>query len=50
MVGGEKDNSGGIFDDLGGGEWEKEGMGGGLEERLEALLGGVAGGMLTSVR
>ncbi|KIM77234.1 hypothetical protein PILCRDRAFT_12223 [Piloderma croceum F 1598] len=44
---GERDS--GIFDDLGG-EWEKEGMGGGLEERLEALLGGVAGGMLTPVR
>lgn len=28
----------GAFDDVGG-EWEREGMGGGLEERLEALLG-----------
>jgi hypothetical protein len=46
--GGERDS--GVFDNLGG-EWEKEGMGGGLEERLEALLGGVvAGGVLTPVR
>jgi hypothetical protein len=36
---GERDSlGGGVFDDLGG-EWEREGMGGGLEERLEALLG-----------
>jgi len=28
----------GAFDDIGG-EWEREGMGGGLEERLEACLG-----------
>jgi len=35
---------GGVFDDVGG-EWEREGMGGGLEERLEALLGGGTGGV-----
>jgi hypothetical protein len=44
-----------------GGEWEREGMGGGLEERLEALLGsgapaagiplaGGVNGILTPVR
>jgi hypothetical protein len=36
---------GGVFDDVGG-EWEREGMGGGLEERLEALLGGGTGGVV----
>lgn len=35
----------GAFDDVGG-EWEREGMGGGLEERLEAFLG-VPGANLT---
>lgn len=45
------------LDDVGG-EWEREGFGGGLEERLEALLGPAPGmarrasgsGMLTPVR
>lgn len=35
--GGDRDSIG-VLDDVGG-EWEREGMGGGLEERLEALLG-----------
>lgn len=37
---GDRDSMG-VFDDVGG-EWEREGLGSGLEERLEALLG--AGG------
>jgi len=39
------------LDDLGG-EWEREGMGGGLEERLEALLGTppIVNGIMTPVR
>lgn len=32
-----KEPTGGIGDDLGG-EWEREGLGRGLEERLEALM------------
>ena len=32
-----KEPSGGIPDDMGG-EWEREGLGKGLEERLEALM------------
>lgn len=40
LGGGDRDSMG--FDDLGG-EWEREGMGGGLEERLEALLAGGVG-------
>lgn len=43
----------GVFDDLGG-EWQREGMSGGLEERLEALLRpgtevAVMGGIMTPV-
>jgi hypothetical protein len=47
---GDRDSMG-IFDDVGG-EWEREGMGGGLEERLEALLAADAGlnGLTTPVR
>jgi len=47
---GDRDSIG-ILDDLGG-EWVREGMGGGLEERLEALLGIGVGGrtLLTPVR
>jgi hypothetical protein len=47
---GERDSIG-VLDDLGG-EWEREGMGGGLEERLEAFLGVEAGAnaILTPVR
>ncbi|KIM78092.1 hypothetical protein PILCRDRAFT_90830 [Piloderma croceum F 1598] len=47
---GDRDSVG-IFDDVGG-EWEREGMGGGLEERLEALLAADAGlnGLTTPVR
>ena len=32
-----REPSGGVVDDIGG-EWEREGLGRGLEERLEALM------------
>jgi hypothetical protein len=52
IKGGERDSMG-VFDDLGG-EWQREGMSGGLEERLEAMLGAgteaaVTGGIMTPV-
>jgi hypothetical protein len=42
---GDRDSMG-VFDDLLGGEWEREGMGGGLEERLVALLGAAGAGVV----
>ena len=39
----------GVFDVVGG-EWEREGMGGGLEERLEAFLGAPGANMTPPIK